>query len=130
MSIFNQYVHYWRFVPEKNLPKISENKLFEIRPQTSYTTKSLFKVMDMDFLKSGISEDMVEIVLLLQEFVGEYDDSNYSLPAVPHTFLSTFVLEVSSSFGKIESSRVFTAEAFIKALPGPFSVFNIHPTFL
>nr|CAG4710701.1 unnamed protein product [Naegleria fowleri] len=77
---------------------------------------------------SCLSEEMVEIVALLQEFVGEHDDSNYSLPAVPHTFLGTFVLELTCSLGKTASSRVFSAEAFLKASNGPFSVFNIHPT--
>lgn len=128
LSIYNQYVYYFKFEANSNFPKLLENKIFEIRPQSSYSSKSLFKVVDLCFLKSCLSEEMVEIVALLQEFVGEHDDSNYSLPAVPHTFLGTFVLELTCSLGKTASSRVFSAEAFLKASNGPFSVFNIHPT--
>ncbi|KAG2392659.1 hypothetical protein C9374_011384 [Naegleria lovaniensis] len=128
LSIYNQYVYYFKFEASNAFPTLVENKIFEIRPQSSFSSKALFKIVDLSFLKSYLSEETIEIVGLLQEFVGEHDDSNYSLPAVPHTFLGTFVLELTCSLGKTASSRVFSAEAFLKAANGPFSVYNIHPT--
>src|SRR3989338_1884091 len=91
LSLYNQYVYYFRLVYDQRSSISVDSKVFELRPQSSLNTKSLFKVMDLGFLKSGLGEDMVEIVALLQEYVSDYDDSNYSLPAIPHTFLTSFL---------------------------------------
>ena len=130
LSLYNQYLYYFRLVYNQKSTISVESKVFEIRPQSSLNTKSLFKIMDMGFLKGSLSETNVELAVLLQEYVGDYDDSNYSLPAIPHTFLTSFVLDVTTKVetGQVETSRVFSSSAFLKASIGPFSVFNIHPT--
>jgi len=126
ISIFNQYLHYFKFTP--NGPRLdTTNKLYEIRFQTQFSPKSIFKIMDLEFLKGSLGPDMVEVAMLSQEFVGECENTNYSLPAIPQTCMITLCLDLTMEAGG-KTSRVFSAEAFLKANVGPFSITNLHPT--